>query len=258
VRGEEGCPDLIRDRERANIEASNGRVLRLPINADGTLGQGTVVVDGIPVVERDHGVNDIDVGPDGALYLSIGGVDYLWDRPNEISTIDHEHLDWLGSILRVEPDSGNVTHWVAGLRNVYGLAFGPDGRMFGVDNDGPTVSGWRHEELLELMQGGQYGYPAEGTFGPFSVPRDPPIYVLSSIGDAGIAWFKDGLVIGGCRSLQWIPLIRQGGSYEVEEARFVRQLADIPGCVTSIVPTPTGLLAAAFGPPDAVYLVPSP
>ncbi len=61
------------------LEQSDGRILAFPITADG-LGEPSVLVDGLHFVNADHGLNDLDLGPDGMLYLSVGNLDRLaWD-----------------------------------------------------------------------------------------------------------------------------------------------------------------------------------
>lgn len=204
---------------------------------------------------RDHGANDLEIGPGGMLYLAVGGVDQLWTDPGALQSVDHPHLDWLGSILHIDPRSGETEVWATGLRNMHGLAFSPDGRLFGVDNDWPTLRGWRKEELIELTRGANYGYPFEGSFGPFDVRTGFPIYALEPGGHAGIAWVADGVVSGSCGRLDRIPFIDRGGEYEVGSRVLVKVIGTVDGCVTSVVPTEGGLLVAAFGA-SGVYFFP--
>jgi len=253
---EPGCPEDPAQRELSNIAASNARILAFPAQPDGSLGEPRTVVDGIPFVARDHNANDLDVGPDGMLYLSVGSVDYEWRDPAALQTLSHPHLDWLGSVLRIDPTSGATEVWATGFRNVYGLAFSPEGRLFGVDNDGPTVRGWRQEELDEITQGANFGYPWEGSFGPFEVRTAFPIYALEPGGHAGIAWDGDGVVAGSCGRIDRVPLIDRDGEYEVRSRVLLKTVGTVDGCVTSVVPVPGGLLAAVYGS-SGVYFFPN-
>lgn len=100
----------------------------------------------------------IAFGPDGMLYLSLG------DRMQPATAQDPDNPR--GKILRLTPDgqpapgnpfAGNAVRaatWSTGHRNPYGLAFGPDGRL------------WSHEmgprggDELNLIEPGQnYGWP---------------------------------------------------------------------------------------------------
>ncbi|MEX1072796.1 MAG: PQQ-dependent sugar dehydrogenase [Chloroflexota bacterium] len=253
---EPGCPEDRAERERKNIAESNARVIAFPIQPDGSLGEPRTLLEHIPSVTRDHGANDLEVGPDGMLYLTVGGVDYLWTDPAALDTIDHPHLDWLGSVLRIDPTSGEAEVWATGLRNVYGLTFSPGGRLFGVDNDGPTLRGWRQEELIELTRGAHYGYPFEASFGPFDVRTGFPIYALEPGGHAGIAWVGDGVVAGSCGRIDRIPFIDRDGEYEVRSRVLLEVVGTLGGCVTALVPVDGGLLAAAFGA-SGVYFFPN-
>ena len=252
---EPGCPEDPAERELSNIAASHARVVAFAIRSDGSLGDPATLVDDIPFVTRDHGANDIEAGPDGMLYLSIGNVDYQWREPAARDTVDHPHRDWLGSVLRIDPASGQTEVWATGFRNMYGLAFSPDGRLFGVDNDGPTVRGWRQEELLEVVHGANYGYPWEGSFGPFDVRTGFPIYALEPGGHAGIAWVGDGVVAGSCGRVDRVPLIDRDGEYEVRSRVLLEVVGTVDGCVTSVVPVDGGVLAAAYGA-SGVYFFP--
>jgi hypothetical protein len=259
ARGDQGCPDEIVDREIQQISTSSASVVAMDIQADGSLGEPRTLVDGLPVVNRDHSVNDLDMGPDGSLYVAVGGVDYLWDHLERLDEITASHADWLGTILRIDPESGATNIWASGFRNLYGLTFNDEGRLFAVDNDGPTVAGYRHEELLEIHEGRAYGYPFEGTFGPYTDRDDFPIYALAGVGHGGIAWSGDGVVVGSCGLLQAIPFVPgPDDSYEVQLSRLVQTVAVLPGCATSVTPLGDSLLVTLAGPAQGLMLAPQP
>jgi glucose/arabinose dehydrogenase len=67
-----------------------------------------------------------------------------------------------GAVYRVMRDGSGLEVYADGLRNPYGLAFHPDGRLFATEN-GPDSRGSRPIEapdnLYEIREGGWYGFP---------------------------------------------------------------------------------------------------
>jgi hypothetical protein len=236
--------------ERTILESARGRILAFDV-ADGRLQGPRVLLDDLPVVNTEHGVNGIAAGPDGFLYVAIGHVEILWETPEVIEELDLPNADLLGTVLRVNPRTGETHVFAKGLRNVYGLTFDEEGRLFGVDNDGPTVRGWRAEELLEIREDLEYGYPFDGTFGRPEVRTGFPIWALETKGSAGISWVRHPgsgprLLIGGAGQLI------QVGLSEYEEGALgsrahVSPLATLPGFITSIdVLEGDGIMATVF------------
>jgi hypothetical protein len=220
--------------ERTLIEAASARLLSYPIQDDGTLGELEVVADGLPYVNTDHGVNDVELGPDGGLYVAIGGLDALWAEPREAEALRPDS-DRLGTILRVDPTDGSILIHAAGFRNVYGLAFDEQDRLFGVDNDGETIGGWRQDELIMVEQGLDYGYPDEGTFGPFSRRTGFAMWSFPLSGPAGIASDDAGLYVGSCGALDYAPLETDALGFHVDWRNALRRVAEVNGCVTAVV-----------------------
>jgi glucose/arabinose dehydrogenase len=68
-----------------------------------------------------------------------------------------------GSVLRCDPATGEIEVVAWGLRNPYGLAFHPDGRLFATEHGIDERSG-RHivgdlEDFYEIREGAWYGWP---------------------------------------------------------------------------------------------------
>lgn len=68
-----------------------------------------------------------------------------------------------GSILRRNPDGTEVETFAWGLRNPYGVAFHPDGRLFATEH-GSDERGKRHivgdpDDFYEIREGAWYGWP---------------------------------------------------------------------------------------------------
>lgn len=222
------------DGERQLLANSSGRILAYPVVADG-LGEPAVLVDELHYTNTDHGLNDLDLGPDGMLYLSVGNLDRLaWDDGGEPPT--GPETDLLGSILRIDPATSDVEVFATGLRNVFGLTFGADGRLWGVDNDGPGRGPWRAEELLEIREGLDYGFPDDGTVGPYTRRTGFATWIMpTGAGSGGILVNEDVVISGACGRITRVGLTHGGG--DASERQVTR-----PGCVTAIAELPDGRL----------------
>lgn len=68
-----------------------------------------------------------------------------------------------GSILRCNPDGTDLELVAWGLRNPYGIAFAPDGRLFatehGIDERNVRHIIGDHEDFYEIVDGAWYGWP---------------------------------------------------------------------------------------------------
>jgi hypothetical protein len=251
------------DGERKILRSSRGRVLAFRIKEDGTLTDRRVVVDDLPVVNSDHGLNDVAVGPGGRIFVSIGHVDLLYAASSLAPDLRRPHGELLGTVTSFEMDGSDLKVYAKGLRNVYGLAFDDSGRLYGADNDGYTQSSWRREEVLAIRRGADYGYPMDGTYGPHLVPREPPLWVLDTVGAGGLAWVRrqDGaamLYIGSGAHLDALKLSEDDdGRVFVADREDLTRLLDLPGFVTAVQPIPGGLAVAVFAFDDQsrLYLI---
>ncbi|MEX0826773.1 MAG: PQQ-dependent sugar dehydrogenase [Acidimicrobiia bacterium] len=239
--------------EVAIVEGSSGRLTAFTIGPDGALLGGRLVLDGLPVAGTDHGVNGLAVGPDGRVYLSVGNFDRLGLAPEVIETLHHPNRTWLGSILRVDPDGAGVEVFAGGLRNVYGLTFASDGSLWAVDNDGPTQSGaWRREEVLQIDEGDDFGFPVDGTFGEPRRRTRGPVWVTDTVGSAGVAWADEvglgsTLLMGSCGRLQALQVIHREGAWTVDSRTAYVDIMATRGCVTGIATVaPDLILAVTF------------
>ena len=230
------------DGERLILEQSDGRILAFPIRGEG-LGEPSVLVGGLHFVNADHGLNDLDLGPDGMLYLSVGNLDRLaWDDGGSPPTDAETEL--LGAILRIDPATGDVETFATGLRNVFGLAFDADGELWGVDNDGPGRGPWRFEELLHIEEGLDYGFPEDGTVGPYASRTGFAEWIMPvGAGSGGILVRDTRVLSGGCGAMTFVNLVSETGDAVVRETEHA-------GCVTTIEPMPDGhlILGTVLGP----------
>lgn len=153
--------------------SDDNRVVRFP--ADGSEeGAGEEILTGIPR-DQIHNGGRIAFGPDDRLYVSTG------DAGEGSRSQDPDSL--AGKILRLTPD-GDVPDdnpedgspvYALGLRNVQGLAWDDEGRLY-ANEFGPQVD----DEINVIEPGGNYGWPevtgeagVDGFIDPIVV-RQPP------------------------------------------------------------------------------------
>ncbi|KUI32848.1 gluconolaconase [Mycobacterium sp. IS-1496] len=124
-----------------------------------------------------HALKSVTVGPDGAVYFSIGST-------GNISEEDRDATPPRASIMRVPPGGGPAEPFATGVRNGTGLATAPDGAIWtavnGRDNvadpatgevDPSYVNDHPPEQLAKLTPGRELGWPycnIDG--GPADVP----------------------------------------------------------------------------------------
>jgi len=246
------------------LSKARARVTAFDIKPDGTLGPGTLVIADLPVIDALHSANDITVGPDGLLYLAVGNVDKLFRAPERVDGLT-PHPEWLGTILRFDGSGATPEIFAHGLRNVYQVAFDSQGLMWAVDNDGPAIDGWRAEEVIQIKQGRDYGFPFEGTFGAQPKRDDFAVWISRHKGNAGVVTadrvgMGTGLLAGAEGALS---LIGQGDVEDLWTTAYSeyaeQDLLDVPGTITSIqAVSPDELVASVYGGgtnPGALYLI---
>ena len=136
--------------------ATDNRIARFKLSD----AKPTVIFSGITRGSRHNG-GRIAFGPDGMLYAGTG------DASDGTQSQDPDDVN--GKILRLtrdgKPAPGNPTPgspvWSMGHRNVQGLAWGPDKRMYAIEFGQDT---WDEVNIIE--PGKNYGWPeAEGKAG---------------------------------------------------------------------------------------------
>ncbi|MFI5954388.1 PQQ-dependent sugar dehydrogenase [Cryptosporangium sp. NPDC051539] len=135
-----------------------------------------VVVDDLPDAKSPelgghyaHALKSVAIGPDGALYVSIGST-------GNISAGDRDADPERATILRVPPGGGKPEVFARGVRNGTGLAIAPDGAVWTAVNNrdnieyphrgsdrGEVLQSYVNDHPLEplarLVQGRDLGWP---------------------------------------------------------------------------------------------------
>ncbi|CAN5367709.1 PQQ-dependent sugar dehydrogenase [soil metagenome] len=209
--------------------ASDNRVVKMSF--DGTsLGRSRAVVTGIPTSIHHHG-GRLLFADDGNLFISTGDA----ERPN----LAQDKGSLAGKILRVDQRGdaaqgnpfGNRT-WSYGHRNVEGLAFDADGRLWATEFGNKAA-----DELNLIRAGKNYGWPrVEGRSDSYTNPK--ATWRTSDCSPAGLAITKSTAFLGALqgRCLFGVPL--EGTDAGTPEAYF----ADDYGRIRSVTVAPDGAL----------------
>ncbi len=173
---------------------ADNRVVRGTLSG-GALGDVRPILEGIPNGENHNG-GRLAIGPDGMLYVTTG--------ENYQRTPAQDPASLRGKVLRVTPEGGvppdnpipGSPVWTLGHRNVQGLGWAPDGRLFASEFGQDT---W--DELNVLVPGGNYGWPVvEGMGGAASGFVDPlATWSTDDASPSGIAVTDEGVYLAALR-----------------------------------------------------------
>jgi aldose sugar dehydrogenase len=182
--------------------ANDNRIVRMPFQR-GRLGAPQVIFDGINKAVVHNG-GRIVFGPDGMLYAGTG------DATERGSSQDRNSPN--GKILRMTPEGRPATGnpfrgsvvYSYGHRNVQGLAFDPDGRLWA------SEFGQHMWDELNLIQPGRnYGWPeVEGRGGDSRFVEPVAQWGTDEASPSGIAIARGAVWMAGLRGARlWrIPI----------------------------------------------------
>jgi glucose/arabinose dehydrogenase len=231
-------------------------------NDDGTADQNELIKDGLFSLDIQHSNNGIAFGPDGKLYLAIGGprIGELELRGQEYWFEGEPSKDWqFAGVMQMDSDGKNAGMFATGLRNPYALAFNSAGQLFATDNGDESIPDPDGDELNLIQKGEDYGYPYyfgipppwAGTRAPLIrfTPHTAPTGLVAYEGDNFPAEYRDNIIT----ALYWRGL--PGNSYRAV-ARIVPTVQD--GITKwELHDFISGLdrpIALAVGPDGALYI----
>ncbi len=143
--------------------SSRGQINRLrDTNGDSVADENEIIIDHLFSLDIQHSNNGIAFGPDGKLYLAIGG-----PRVGQLELKDKTYWyqgqprdDWqFAGVLQMDAEGKNPKLFARGLRNPYALAFNTQGTLFATDNGDETIPVPDGDELNLIQAGADYGYP---------------------------------------------------------------------------------------------------
>ncbi len=146
-------PNGVAFRDGALYVAEVNRILRFDQVEDHleNPGEPVVIHDKLPT-DRWHGWKFIAFGPDGLLYVPVGG-------PCNVCERDDERY---ASLLRMKPDGSEVEVFAKGIRNTVGFAWHPDTKELWFTDNGRDMLGddLPPDELNQApRQGMHFGFP---------------------------------------------------------------------------------------------------
>lgn len=146
------APDLhgLALRDNRLYMAAIREVYVADIRDDGTLGPLTTLYSGLPDAGQ-HPNRTLRFSPGGQLYLSVGSTCNACDEPNPESA----------ALLQLSPDGATRRVYAKGLRNTIGFDWHPTTHaLFGFDHGADWLGDQQpHEELNEIIEGADYGWP---------------------------------------------------------------------------------------------------
>lgn len=184
---------------------SDNRVVRYDLEGD-DLVDPQVVLDGIPT-DENHAGGRLAFGPDGYLYVTTGDARNL-DLPQDTSSL-------AGKILRVttsgDPAPGNPFDnevWSYGHRNVQGIGWASDGRMYASE-----FGSSKFDEINLIEKGGNYGWPHIEGWADDSKYTNPLVtWTTDEASPSGIAVTDGGIWMTALRGerLWYVPFRPNG------------------------------------------------
>ncbi|MET0931635.1 MAG: PQQ-dependent sugar dehydrogenase [Aeromicrobium sp.] len=168
---------------------SDDRVVRMTLDGN-ELGRPDPILTGIPIGSRHHG-GRLLFDPSGLLFVSTG------DAGDGANAQDRDSL--AGKVLRIDQDGraaadnpfGNRT-WSYGHRNIEGLAFDAEGRLWAAEFGDKSA-----DELNLIERGGNYGWPGvEGVSDDDDLVDPKVTWGTDECSPAGVAITKSTAYIG--------------------------------------------------------------
>ncbi|MDB4912452.1 MAG: heme-binding protein [Gemmatimonadetes bacterium] len=156
-------------------------------NGDGIADESRDIVTGLGFDLNfrgaDHTTNNIQLGPDGWLYVAVGDYGFMNATGSDGRTIRHRG----GAVVRVRPDGSHLEIVADGTRNIYDVALDPYARIFARDNTNDG-DGW-DTRLHYMAPGANMGYPAR--YQNFGAEHFPSLADYGAGAGVGSVWIQD-------------------------------------------------------------------
>lgn len=248
--------------------SSRGQINTLrDTNGDGVADENKIILDNLFSLDVQHSNNGIAFGPDGKLYIAIGG-----PRVGQLELKDKTYWyegqprdAWqFAGVLQVDADGKNPKLFARGLRNPYAIAFDANGNLYATDNGDETIPVPDGDELNVVEQGADYGYPYFFGVPPaWSETRAPLVSFIPHTAPTGITVYN----VGAATTNAFPPRFRgdifvalywhaRPNSRYREVVRVVRQEQDgkINWSVRDFADGLDRPVALAIGPDGALYI----
>lgn len=102
----------------------------------------------------DHSTNNIRLGIDGWIYISIGDFGFVGAEGSDGKKLSMHG----GGVVRVRPDGSELETFIHGTRNVYDVSIDPFMNVVTRENNNDGVGWWIR--FSHYIQSGEYGYPS--------------------------------------------------------------------------------------------------
>jgi putative membrane-bound dehydrogenase-like protein len=156
-------------------------------NGDGIADESTDIVTGLgfdlDFRGADHTTNNIQIGPDGWLYVAVGDYGFVRATGTDGRQIQHRG----GAVVRVRPDGTNLQIVAVGTRNIFDVALDPLARIYARDNTNDG-DGW-DTRLHYLAPGANMGYPM--LYQNFQTEHFPSLADYGPGAGVGSIWLQD-------------------------------------------------------------------
>lgn len=156
-------------------------------NGDGIADESTDIVTGLgfdlDFRGADHTTNNVEIGPDGWLYIAVGDYGFIKAVGTDGRQIQHRG----GGVVRVRPDGTNLEIVTVGTRNIYDVAIDPFARVYARDNTNDG-DGW-DTRLHYLAPGANMGYPM--LYQNFRTEHFPTLADYGPGAGVGGLWIQD-------------------------------------------------------------------
>ncbi len=172
----------------------------------------------------DHTTNNVQIGPDGWLYVAVGDYGFQKAVGTDGKSISHRG----GAVVRVRPDGTNIEIVATGTRNIYDVSIDPFARVYARDNTNDG-DGW-NTRLHYLPSGANMGYPSQ--YQNFKTEHFPSLFDYGAGAGVGSFWLQDpawpagfnNTLFTGDWTMQRIyrhTLTPAGASYAVQQDEFI-------------------------------------